>query len=50
MLEVIEGPNNCEIWYVLRFMNGKKCELSEIHCQICEVYGVNTMSDTIFSN
>ena len=45
MFKTIEGAADCEIRSVIRFSNAKNVLLSEIHHQICQVYGDNAMSD-----
>ena len=45
MFETIEGAADCEIRSVIRFFNARNVLLSEIHHQICQVYGDNAMSD-----
>jgi len=40
-----EGVADCEIRSVIRFLNARNVLPSEIHHQICEVYGDNAMSD-----
>ena len=45
MFKTIEGATNCEIWSVIRVLNARNVLPSEIHLQICEVYGDNAMSD-----
>ena len=45
MFKKIEGAANYEIWSVIRFLNARNVLPSEIHHQICQVYGVNAMSD-----
>jgi len=47
MFQTIEGAANCEIWSVIRFLNARNVLPSEIHHQICQVYGGNAMSDSI---
>jgi len=47
MFETIEGAADCEIQFVSRFLNARNVLLSEIHHQICQVYGDNAMSDGI---
>ena len=47
MFKTIEGAANCEIRSVIRFLNGRNVLPSEIHHQICQVYGDNAMSDGI---
>jgi len=41
----IEEAADCEIWSVIRFLNTRNVVPSEIHHQICQVYGDNAMSD-----
>ena len=45
MFKTIEGAADCEIRSVIRFLNARNVLLSEIHHQICQVYGDNAMSD-----
>jgi len=46
MFKTIEGAADCEIWTVIRFfLNARNVLPSEIHHQICQVYGDNVMSD-----
>jgi len=45
MFKTIEGPADCEIRSVIRFLNPRNVLPSDIHHQICEVYGDNVMSD-----
>jgi len=45
MFKTIEGVANCEIRTVIRFLNARNVLPSEIHHQICQVYGDNAMSD-----
>ena len=46
MFKTIEGAADCEIRSVIRFFfNSRKVLPSEIHHQICQVYGGNAMSD-----
>ena len=47
MFKTIEGIADCEIWSVIRFLNARSVLPSEIHHQICQVYGDNAMSDDI---
>jgi len=44
-LKTIEGAADCEIWSVICFLNARNVLPSEIHHQICQVYGDNAMSD-----
>jgi len=45
MFKTIEGAADCEIRSVIRFLNARNLLPSEIHHQICQVYGDNAMSD-----
>ena len=45
MFKTIEGAADCEIRSVIRFLNARNVLSSEIHHQICQVYGDNAMSD-----
>ena len=45
MFKTIEGAADCEIQSVIRFLNARNVLPSEIHHQICQVYGDNAMSD-----
>jgi len=45
MFKTIEGAADCEIRSVIRFLNSRNVVQSEIHHQICQVYGDNAMSD-----
>jgi len=45
MFKTIEGATDCEIRSVIRFLNARNVLPSEIHHQICRVYGDNAMSD-----
>jgi len=45
MFKTTEGAANCEIQSVIRFLNAMNVLPSEIHHQICQVYGDNVMSD-----
>jgi len=47
MFKTIEGAADCEIWSVIRFWNARNVLPSEIHHQICKVYGDNAMSDSM---
>jgi len=47
MFKTIEGAADCEIRSVIRFLNARNVQPSEIHHQICQVYGDNAMSDGI---
>jgi len=43
----MEGAADCEIRSVIRFLNARNVLPSEIHHQICQVYGDNAMSDGV---
>ena len=45
MFKTIEEAADCEIRPVIRFLNGRIVLSSEIHHQICQVYGDNAMCD-----
>ena len=45
MFKMIEGAADSEIWPVIRFLKARNVLQSEIHHQICRVYGDNAMSD-----
>ena len=45
MFKTTEGAVDCEIRSVIRFLNARNVLPSEIHHQICQVYGDNAMSD-----
>jgi len=45
MFKTTEGVADCEMWSVIRFLNARNVLPSEIHHQICQVYGDNAMSD-----
>ena len=45
MFKITEGAADCEIRSVIRFLNARNVLQSEIHHQICQVYGNNAMSD-----
>jgi len=47
MFKTIEGAADCEIQSVIRFLNTRNVLPSEIHHQICQVYGDSAMSDGI---
>ena len=47
MFKTSEGATDCEIWSVIRFLNSRNVLPSEIHHQICQVYGDNVMSDSM---
>jgi len=45
MFKAIEGTADCEIRSVIRFLNARNVLPSEIHHQICQMYGDNAMGD-----
>ena len=45
MFKITDGAANCEMRFVIRFLNARNVLPSEIHHQICQVYGNNAMSD-----
>jgi len=45
MFETIVGAADCEIQSVIRFFKARNVLPSEIHHQICQVYGDNAMSE-----
>jgi len=45
MFKTIEGAAACEIRSEIRFLNARNVLTSEIHHQICQVYGDNALSD-----
>ena len=45
MFKTTEGAADCEIRSVIRFLNSRNVLPSEIHHQICQVYGDTAMSD-----
>jgi len=45
MFKTIEGAADCKIQSVIQFLNTGNVLPSEIHYQICQVYGDNAMSD-----
>ena len=47
MFKTTEGTADCEIRSVIRFLNAMNVLPSEIHHQICQVYGDNAMSDGV---
>jgi len=47
MFKTVEGAADCEIRSVIRFLSARKVLPSDIHHQICQVYGDNAMSDSM---
>ena len=50
MFKTIEGAADCEIRSVIRFLKARNVLRSEIHHQICQVYGDNAISDGMVRN
>ena len=50
MFKTIEEAANCEIRSVSRFLSVRNVLPSDIHHQICQVYGDNAMSDGMIRN
>lgn len=50
MFRVTDEPTDCEIWFVICFLKGKRVQPSEIHRQNYEVYGDYATSDTMIRN
>jgi len=47
MFKTIERAADCEIRSVIPFLKARNVLPSEIHQQICQVYGDNAMSDSM---
>jgi len=47
MFKTIKGASDCVIRSVIRFLNARNVLPSEIHHEICQVYGDNAMSDSM---
>jgi len=47
MFKKIENPAAREMWSVIRFLNAKNVKPTEIHCQLCDVYGEHAMSSSM---
>jgi len=45
MFKTIEGAADCEMRSVIRVLDARNVVPSEIHHQICQVYGDNAMND-----
>ena len=50
MFKTIEGAADCEIRSIIRFLNARNVLPSEIHHQICQVYGDNVTSEAWLGN
>jgi len=47
MFKAIEGAVDCEIRSVIRFLNARNVLPSEVHHQICQVYGAFVGADRV---
>jgi len=47
MFKKIENPAACEMQSVIHFLNAKNMKLAEIHRQLCDVYGEQTVSSSV---
>ena len=47
MFKKIENPAACEMRSVIRFLNAKNMKPTEIHRQLCDVYGEHAMSSSM---
>ena len=47
MFKTIEGATDCDIRSVIRVLQARNVVASEIHHQICHVYGDNAISDSM---
>jgi hypothetical protein len=45
MCLAIDNPTSCEIRAVVRFFHSKNTSASEIHHELCAIYGRNVMSE-----
>jgi hypothetical protein len=45
MCPVIDDPNSCRIHAVISFLHAKNMSDTEIHQELCVVYGRNVMSE-----
>jgi len=45
MFKTIKGAADCEVQFVIRFLNARNVLPSEIHHHICQVCGDSAMSD-----
>ncbi|GBO30754.1 hypothetical protein AVEN_165057-1 [Araneus ventricosus] len=46
--KTIADPADCEVRFVIRFLNAKNVKPAEIHRQLVEIYGENVMTDEMF--
>jgi len=47
MAKRIENPTDCQNRAVIRFLQAKTIQPTDIHRQVCEVYGEGAMSDSM---
>jgi hypothetical protein len=47
MFKKIEKSAACEMRSVICFLNERNMKPADIHCQLCELYGENSMSDSV---
>ena len=47
MAKCIENPADCKKRAVIRFLQAKNIQPTDIHRQVCEVYGEGAMSDSM---
>ena len=45
MFKTNERPADCEIRFVIRFLNARNVKPADIRCHICEAYGENVVSN-----
>jgi hypothetical protein len=45
MCPMIDNPTRCEICAIIRFLHTTNVSATEIHCELCAVYGKNVMSE-----
>jgi hypothetical protein len=45
MWALADSPASCELRAVIRFLHARNLSAVEIHCELCEVYGQNVMSE-----
>ena len=50
LFKTIEGAADCEIQSVIRFLNTRNVLPSQLHHQICQMYGDNAKSDGMVRN
>ena len=47
MFKKIENLAACELRSVIHFLNAKNVKPTEIHLQICEIYGESAVSNSV---